>query len=46
MARRDPGALDAFLALAGRFPDDGLICLHADRLRSGEDGDTIRLSGK
>jgi class 3 adenylate cyclase len=46
MARRDPGARDAFLELAGRFPDDGLICLHADRLRSGEAGDTIRLSGK
>jgi len=46
MARRDPGARDAFVALAERFPGDGLIRFHADRLRAGEVGDTIRLSGK
>jgi class 3 adenylate cyclase len=46
MARDDPRAMDAFVALAKRFPQDGLIRVHAGRLLAGDTGNIIRLLGK
>jgi len=42
----DAGAGDALCSLLERYPDDALLCLHAERLRRGEGGVDIRLEEK
>ncbi len=46
MRSNGEGALDCFVALLRRYPDDPLIRLHAARLHSGEHGDVVRLADK
>ena len=46
MQRKEPGALEAFVALAGDSPDDPLVAFHLERLQRGEIGATVILSGK
>lgn len=46
MAAGADDARDRFAALAARFPDDGLITGHRDRLARGESGDVIVLTEK
>jgi adenylate cyclase len=46
MAQGSPEAIEAFVALAERYPEDGLVQMHLARLGAGEEGDIVRLSGK
>ena len=46
MARQDRLAASTFGQLAKEFPEDGLIQLHSERLRIGEQGTIITLTGK
>ncbi len=42
----DPGARDAFVALAKNFPDDPLAAFHLKRLENGKTGVIVVLSEK
>ncbi len=42
----DSGAAETFSQLSARYPDDGLIAFHHQRLANGETGSIIVLSGK
>jgi adenylate cyclase len=46
LEQQHPEALAAFEALASRYPDDGLVAVHLERLRRGETGDVIVLDRK
>lgn len=46
MADRSAGAAQVFERLSARYPGDGLISFHRDRLAAGEIGPEIRLGGK
>ncbi len=46
LEREDPGALEAFAALARDYPDDPLIAFHLKRLQHGEKGTIMVLSEK
>jgi hypothetical protein len=41
--QRSPQALAAFKGCAARFPEDGLVRLHLQRLRGGGSGVEIRM---
>lgn len=46
LASGDAGVVAEFEALHERFPDDGVIAFHLDRLRDGETGTQIRFEQK
>ena len=46
LRQRSPDASEAFERLAGQRPQDPLVRLHRDRLRSGQEGDTLVLEEK
>lgn len=46
MAEGNPDTRDAFAALAGERPDDGLVRFHLARLERGESGITVVMSEK